>query len=55
MAACIALLVLKLAAPANVAGTWSTTWTLQSALRYTGFLILDAPVYGLLNTGKLAF
>lgn len=38
-----------------VAGTWSTTWTLQSALRYTGFLILDDPTYGLLNTGKLAF
>jgi hypothetical protein len=38
-----------------VAGTWSTTWTLQSALRYTGFLILDDPVNGLLNTGKLAF
>jgi hypothetical protein len=38
-----------------VAGTWSTTWTLQSALRYTGFLILDDPVFGLLNTGKLAF
>jgi hypothetical protein len=38
-----------------VAGTWSTTWTLQSALRYTGFLILDDPAFGLLNTGKLAF
>src|SRR6266581_3648538 len=30
-----------------VAGTWSTTWTLQSALRYTGFLILDDPATGL--------
>jgi hypothetical protein len=38
-----------------VAGTWSTTWTLQSAARYTGFLILDDPANGLLNTGKLAF
>lgn len=38
-----------------VNGTWSTTWTLQSASRYTGFLILDDPVNGLLDTGKLAF
>jgi hypothetical protein len=38
-----------------VNGTWATTWALQSVLRYTGFLILDDPVNGLLNTGKLAF
>jgi hypothetical protein len=38
-----------------VNGTWSTTWALQSALRYTGFLILDDPANGKLNTGKLAF
>jgi hypothetical protein len=38
-----------------VNGTWSTTWTLQSALRYTGFLILDDTVNGKLDTGKLAF
>jgi len=38
-----------------VAGTWSTTWALQSAARYTGFLILDDAVNGKLDTGKLAF
>lgn len=38
-----------------VAGTWSTTWALQSASRYTGFLILDDPATGKLDTGKLAF
>ncbi|HEY5988232.1 MAG TPA: hypothetical protein VIV12_17930, partial [Streptosporangiaceae bacterium] len=35
--------------------TWRTTWTLQDASRYTGFLILDDPVNGKLDTAKLAF
>jgi hypothetical protein len=37
------------------AATWQTQWDLQSAGRYTGFLILDDPTFGLLGTGKLAF
>ena len=37
------------------AGTWQTQWDLQSARKYTGFLILDDPANGLLDTGKLAF
>jgi hypothetical protein len=35
--------------------TWQTVWDLQDASRYAGFLILDDPVLGKLNTGKLAF
>lgn len=38
-----------------VAGTWRTTWTLQDATKYAGFLTLDAPVNGRLGTGILAY
>ena len=36
-------------------GTWSTTWDLQDATKYTGFLTLDDAVLGKLNTGTLAY
>ncbi len=38
-----------------VDGTWLTTWTLQDASRYAGFLVLDNPVTGRLGTGLLAY
>jgi hypothetical protein len=34
------------------AGTWSTTWDLQDATRYAGFLYLDDPAAGKLNSGN---
>lgn len=34
--------------------TWLTTWTLQSAAPYSGFLILDDPVLGTLDNHDLA-
>lgn len=34
---------------------WTTTWTLQSASRYGGFLVLDDPTFGKLNSNALAF
>jgi Putative Ig domain len=38
------------------AGTWSTTWDLQDATRYAGFLILGDATKGKLNSGnKLAY
>ncbi len=37
------------------AGQWQTTWTLQSASRYGGFLILDDTTFGKLNSNSLAF
>lgn len=36
-------------------GTWQTTWDLQDASKYTGFLILDDTTAGKLDTGKLGF
>ena len=33
--------------------TWQTTWTLQSAAKYSGFLILGSATLGLIGTGKL--
>lgn len=38
-----------------VAGTWLTTWTLQDATRYAGFLILDSLATGRLNVNPLAY
>jgi hypothetical protein len=36
--------------------TWQTTWDLQDAVRYAGFLILDDPALGKLSSGnKLAY
>lgn len=35
--------------------TWTTTWTLQDATRYTGFLLLDSAATGILDSDKLAF
>jgi hypothetical protein len=37
------------------AGTWTTTWTLQDATQYGGFLVLDNPILGQLNSNALAF
>jgi hypothetical protein len=37
------------------AKSWVTTWTLQDASRYGGFLVLDDPVFGKLNSNSLAF
>lgn len=37
------------------AGQWVTQWTLQDASRYGGFLILDDPTFGQLNSNALAF
>lgn len=34
--------------------TWLTTWTLQSAAPYTGFLVLDDPVMGVLGSNAVA-
>jgi len=36
------------------AGTWQTTWDLEDATRYAGFLILDDPALGKLNSGNRA-
>ena len=36
-------------------GSWQTTWTLQSALKYGGFLILDSATSGLLDVDALAY
>jgi hypothetical protein len=36
-------------------GAWLTTWTLQDAARFTGFLILDSPTQGSLNVNMLAY
>lgn len=38
-----------------VAGTWATTWTLQDAAKYAGFLVLDSVANGLLGSNKLAY
>jgi hypothetical protein len=35
--------------------TWATTWTLQDASRYTGFLTLGSNTSGILGTNLLAF
>lgn len=35
--------------------TWTTTWTLQDATRYTGFFILDSATAGVLDTNPLAY
>jgi hypothetical protein len=32
--------------------SWTTVWALQDAARFTGFFILDDPVYGLLDAGN---
>lgn len=37
------------------AKSWVTTWTLQDASRYGGFLVLDDAVFGKLNSNALAF
>jgi hypothetical protein len=36
------------------AGTWQTTWDLEDATRYAGFLLLDDPSLGKLNSGNNA-
>jgi hypothetical protein len=38
-----------------VAGTWQTTWTLQDATRYAGFLVLDSLATGFLDTDPMAY
>jgi len=37
------------------AGTWQTTWTLQSASKYGSFMTLDNPSLGRLDANALAF
>lgn len=38
-----------------IESTWVTTWGLQDAGAYSGFLILDSAASGLLNTNVLAY
>jgi len=38
-----------------VNGTWLTTWTLQDAARYAGFLIMNDPVKGQLDSNLLGY